>query len=305
MLYGNNERIIQFYSDILVNYLKKNDITSRYVDAGQNTSFAPEEPCLFSSTQSKYLNIYKDINNKNTDAILTALKKSQPHEYLLFTSNKINSKSKLVMHFNASDALCAIPCYEMTKSYMQNIITQELADRKISLSTKQIETLAEQYSTHPVSFFNDLYKIQLHNISDNKAITDYQLTQLIPNIFNLSIDDIVSNFLLKEKTALFKCIDEKISNDEIFFILRSLIKQMMLFCEFLTQYNLHKNCFEAFSNMTNNVFFNMKPIFEKASRLWQYQEISASLETLLTLEKQFKNKEVSFAVLVRSIVKSC
>ena len=104
---------------------------------------------------------------------------------------------------------------------------------------------------------------------------------------------LIQGFIERNKEKLLSHADISLLEAEPYLILRSLIRQMVTFCEFMSHRAFANSASQAIAAMKTPLFFSTKPLFERADRLWNLKLAAHALRHLLLLEKRFKNGDLS------------
>jgi len=291
LLYGNNESLLQFYLDVFVRQLKDETVKVEIVEGITGVKLG-EEPSLFAEDTQKKIIVCRQITGKDFDLLQQKIAESDADHRFIFVGSTLNTKSKLVKFFQTQKDVGSLPCYDIDVSFLRDTLLEECKAREVSLSSDQINFLVETYRQSPVSLLKDFEKIQLY-LSGASSISDDQLKLLVNGSLALSVDKIIEMFLLRNKEQLLKFTDLTLLEEEPYMIMRSLIRHLITFCEFLTHSAFSSSSQQAFGAMKSFVFYNTKSTFERALTLWTLKEAAMALKHLLSVEKKFKNNELS------------
>lgn len=296
LIYGNDDAAIEFNTQVLCQNFKKGGVTVQAIPSLLQIKTHRQEPDLFSEEKSaKKAYVVRNITGRDFDAIQELVKTTneidQDH-YIIFVAGNLGSKIKLVQLFQKEANLAACASYEISTDLLRSVIESTLKDYDISLSLQQIALMCETYAGSSSSLFTDCYKIALY-LDEQQSVDDETLKQLINGSSQLDIEKIVSGFLLRDKNKILRHADSDLLESEPYLVLRSLIRQVEKFCEYMAHLRHTNNSSQAFQSMSSPVFFQTKSLFQSISTLWTEKLAAFSLQHLLQLEYRYKAGDLS------------
>lgn len=291
LLYGNDEAALQFHLDLLVGSFKKEGLKITTVDTLEQVDLG-REPGLFEEPNAPRVTVCRKVTGRDFPALEKLFPQLSPEHKLILLGPNLGSKIKMVTFFQKEVHVGAIPSYEVSIPLLREVIQGTLAERKLALSPEHIDVLVEAYGGSPLSMATDMEKIELY-LKSTESIALDDLKQLVNGGLKLDIDQLIEGFLERNKEKILRHGDVALLEAEPYLILRSLIRQMVTFCEFMSHRAFTGSASQAIAAMKTPLFFSTKPLFERADRLWNLKLAAHGLRHLLLLEKRFKGGELS------------
>lgn len=294
LVYGNNEGAIQFTIDVLSRQVKSRGFTVKtMLDVGQVTQI--QEPDMFADASAKTCTFVRGITGRDFDAIQTLMSTvTQSDDMYVFVAGNLGSKIKLVKTFQDQKDLGAVGCYDISGDMIRATLLSELKSRNVNLSPTQIDAMVATYSGSPISLFSDVEKIALFTNGADEIDTTELLT-LVNGASKMSVDDIVAGFLKRDRAQLLSATPLDLLEAEPYFILRSLSRTLMQFCEFMAYMAHEHNPSIALQKLSVPVFFQTKSLFQNCTSVWSEKLVAIALRHLLILERDFKNGSLSLS----------
>ena len=300
LLYGNDPMVMQFNLDLIRGLLKNQGYKFKTVERASDLSLG-KEPELFALPTDKEASICLKITGNDFKELEAKIAGLKGDHILICLAPGINIKTKLVQYFQGDKDVIALACYDLAPVVMKQVIEAELHKRNVKLPPAQVELLVETYRGSPVSLVSDMDKIALY-LLDRPGLTDQELTLLINGALQLGLDDLIKSYLQRDQQSFLKAADITLLQEEPYLILRSLIRQLMQFCEYLAQLQMTSNRAQALAALSSPVFFTMRPIFEQAGPKWQLQEAALALAALRETELYYKKGDLSPAQFQRALM---
>ena len=291
LLYGNNEGALQFHLDLIVQKFKQDGAVVETVPSLEEISFG-NEPGLFDAPDQKTVTICSKVTGRDFSLFEKALKKLDDSQKLILVGSNLGSKIKMVTFFQTAKNMGAVPSYEVSLSLLRDVIVSALKQRGLTLSPEHIDVLLENYSGSPLFLGTDMEKLELY-LKSNGTIDLQDLKQLMNGSMKLDAEQLVEGFIERNKEKVLRHADISLLEEEPYLILRSLIRRMVTFCEFMSHRQFATSFSQAVSAMKTPLFFSTKPLFQRSERLWNLKLAAHGLRHLLRLEKRFKNGELS------------
>ncbi|HBN21972.1 MAG TPA: hypothetical protein DD412_01890 [Holosporales bacterium] len=291
LLYGNNEGALQFHLDLIVQKFKQDGAIVETVSSLDDINFA-NELGLFDAPNQKTVTICRKVTGRDfplLEKVLTSLDDSQK---LILVGLNLGSKIKMVTFFQTAKTVGAVPSYDVSLPLLKDVILSALKQRDLTLPSEHIDILLETYSGSPLSLMTDMEKLELY-LKTNGTIESQDLKQLMNGSVKLDVDQLIEGFVERSKEKVLRHGDVSLLEEEPYLILRSLIRQMITFCEFMSHRQFATSFAQAVSAMKTPLFFNTKPLFQRSESLWNLKLAAHGLRHLLRLEKRFKNGELS------------
>lgn len=291
LLYGNNEGALQFHLDLITQRFKQEGAVIETVSTLDDVNIA-NEPGLFDVPNQKTITICRKVTGRDFPLLEKTLKALDDSQKLILVGPSLGSKIKMVTFFQTAKTVGAVPSYDVSLPLLKDVILSTLKQRDLTLPPEHIEILLETYSGSPLSLMTDMEKLDLY-LKTNGTIAPRDLKQLMNGSAKLDVDQLIEGFVERNKEKVLRHGDISLLEEEPYLILRSLIRQMVTFCEFMSHRQFASSFAQAVAAMKTPLFFSTKPLFQRSERLWNLKLAAHGLRHLLRLEKRFKNGELS------------
>ena len=271
--------------DILFKYsddLKPGDIKNII---NQNSSFD-----LFGNRTVILLRLF---NEKLSKEIIDSLKDIKNNELkIIIRVEKLGVKSLLRKHFEKTNDLVIVPCYEESAYEKKKLIIDFFKKENIPVTESFITTLSEHLSNDRVEIKEELNKIQFlakekdENLKEINIFYDSVYSDELEFINSL-VSGKVDAYLSKQFDGLFLIRSEQIRCASI--LLEHFYK--LLKVKFLL--NSGVSIYEAQSSLKPPIFFKYKNDFEKQLSIWSLRNIEIIIKRLILSKKKFFNGDTT------------
>ena len=214
LLYGSNIGLIEDtinkilkpkFSSNIFNY-DENEILNNIDDFKEGilskSFFDNEKLIIINRATDKILKMIEEINEKKLSDLKIILK-----------SGVLEKKSKLRNFFEKENKLVIIPFYEDNYQSLFSLTTNFLKEKKIKLSTQNINLIIERSRGNRLSLKNELEKI--YNLSITKQVVNYNEILKLSNLSeNFDISELVDECLAQNKKKTLNILNENNSSNE-------------------------------------------------------------------------------------------
>ena len=197
LFYGKNEGLKKEYIDLVLKNIKK---TSTYeekeiLDNEDNfienilskSLFEKEKIIIVKRATDKILKVIETLNSKNLEDIT-----------IIINSDNLEKRSKLRSFFEKDKKCICIAFYPDTNQTLSKLSYNFLKEKKISISSENINLIVSKCSGDRETLKNELKKIEFYS-KNGKTVTSEVLSKLINLNENHSITELVDNCLVKNK----------------------------------------------------------------------------------------------------------
>tara|TARA_B100000886_G_scaffold300181_1_gene229061 strand:- start:3933 stop:4910 length:978 start_codon:yes stop_codon:yes gene_type:complete len=248
-----------------------------------------------------FYNILSQINNKslfNDETIIIILRATdRVNKYIseilkgeindtkiIINSAILDKKSKLRSLFEKDSNLIAIPVYEDDYRNLSKIIIEYLNNRKIKLSREAINLIVNRASGDRKNLQNELDKIYNFSFS-KKNINYYQVLKLTNLAENYGVNELVDNYLSKDKKNIAKILNENnYSDDDCILILRTIMSKSKRLLNIIEMYKENKNIDEVISATKPPIFWKDKNNVKKQVTSWEIDELRKMIYKINEIE---------------------
>jgi len=287
LFYGKNEglknealSILNPNKNDIFNYEEKEilDNENNFIeDILSKSLFEQQKFIVIKRASDKILNIIETLHQKNVEDTT-----------IILNSDNLEKKSKLRSLFEKDKKLVCIPFYPDTDQTLSKLAYNFLRDKKISISTSNINLIVNRCSGDREILMNELQKIE-HFSKNGKKINNENILRLINLSENHSISELIDNCLAKNKKKIINILNENnFSNEDCIIITRSfLIKAKKLLTLSLT-FETNKNIEITISSAKPPIFWKEKEITKQQIYKWKPEYIRKLIYSLSEIELQIK-----------------
>jgi len=301
LFYGQNRAL----KDELINSLLKKDQTKInyeeieilnkpeifYSEVFTKSFFETSKLIVISRSSDKIYKIIEDILEKNFSDIK-----------IILDADSLEKRSKLRRLFENNKNLICVPFYDDNQATLLKIASNFFVKKNIQLSYQNLNLLVEKSKGDRKNLENELNKIEMF-LASKKSINAENLNKLINLKSPYNFDELVDNFLAKNKLQLFKILNENILSDEdnisIIRILLYKSKRLKIILEDLT---LSKNIEETISNYRPPIFWKDKDIIKQQVKKNSLNQIKTLLKKINNLELLLKKKSIQSGKLLINFI---
>ena len=174
--------------------------------------FEPQKFIIIKRATDKILKIIETLHLKNLEDTT-----------IILNSDNLEKKSKLRSFFEKNKTLVCVPFYPDNDQTLSKLAYNFLRDKKISISSSNINLIVNKCSGDRETLINELQKIEYFS-KNGKKINSENISKLINLSENHSISELVDNCLAKNKKKIISILNENnFSNEDCIMIVRSFI----------------------------------------------------------------------------------
>ena len=307
LLYGEDEGLVMIRRNIIIEKIlgKNHDpFLLTKIDADQ---LKKDDALLVTSINSsslipgRMLILVTGATSSHSKYISEAIEKNRGDNFLLVTSDSLQTSSSLRKFFEANKETVALPCYIDSKEGIIRIIREELLDYQIEPET--INYLSAHLQGNRSLIKNEIKKIKIF-CGENKQINHIDILQLVCTNDNADFQKLSNSIMDRNSLVALSLLEELLAQG---FPHITLIRVLINYLERIAE--IHSNIanglsfFDASKKLRPPVFFTQKDILARHCNNWKPASISLILEKLFYLEKQIKsNSMVDGNLLLKSFI---
>jgi len=287
LFYGKNEGLKNESLDIL--FQDKNNISNydekEILDNENNfienilskSLFEQQKFIIVKRATDKIFKIIEILNSKNLEDVTIVL-----------NSDNLEKRSKLRSFFEKDKKLICIPFYPDNDQTLSKLAYNFLRDKKISISSSNINLIISKCNGDRETLINELRKIEYFS-KNGKKINSESISKLINLNENHSISELIDNCLAKNKKKIISILNENnFSNDDCIMITRSFIIKAKKLLTLSTFFESNKNIDLTISSAKPPIFWKEKEITKQQIYKWKPQNIKKLIYELSETELQIK-----------------
>ena len=292
LLYGKNEGL---KNQIKIDLLKNKNITSYYEENEiiNNSNIFFENINSKSLFENEKVIIVKRVTDKIFKIISEVIEKRLEDLLLILDADSLEKKSKLRTLFEKDKKLICVPFYPDNDQTLSKIAYNFLKDKKISISSSNINLIVSKCFGEREKLMKELQKIEFFSIS-GKKIDNENISKLINLIENHSILELVDNCLALNKKKVITILNENnFNNEDCIIITRSFLLKAKKLLALSKTFETNNNLDLTISSAKPPIFWKEKEITKQQIQNWNSKKIKQLIfsinETELVIKKNINN----------------
>ena len=287
LLYGKNEGLKNKTADILIGsksevliYDEKEllDNQNEFIENICTKSlFEPTKKIIIKRGSDKILKIVEEIHIKNLDDVK-----------IIINADNLEKKSKLRSFFEKDKNLICIPFYPDNDQTLLKLAYNFFKEKKITLSSININTIVNKCNGNRENLFNELNKIENY-CKTGKKIDNESIARLTNIVENFSISELIDNCLAKNKKRVIHILNENnFSNEDCILITRTFLNKSKKILILSNEYEINKNIELTISSSKPAIFWKDKEITKQQLYIWTTRDIKNLIYKISELELLLK-----------------
>jgi len=239
--------------------------------------FEEEKSIVIKRATDKILKVIEILHSKNLDDIK-----------IIINSENLEKKSKLRSFFEKHKEFICVPFYPDNDQTLSKLAYNFLRDKKISISSSNINLIVNKCSGDRETLKNEIKKIEYFS-KNGKKINSENISKLINLNENHSISELVDNCLAKNKKKIINILNENnFSNEDCIIITRSFLVKAKKLLILSKTFETNKNIDLTISTAKPPIFWKEKEITKQQIYKWKSKNIKKLIYTLGETELQIK-----------------
>ena len=287
LFYGKNEGLKNETLDVLIkdknkisNYEEKEilDNENNFIESILSKSlFDQEKIIIIKRATDKILKIIEILNSKNLKDLT-----------VIINSDILEKKSKLRSFFEKNKKCVCVPFYPDTNQTLSRLCYDFLKEKKISISSANINLIVDKCSGDREVLLKELEKIEYFN-KNGKKINSENIVKLINLSENHSISELVDNCLVKNRKKIISILNENIfTSEDCIIIIRSFIIKAKKILVLLTAFEANNNIDLTIASAKPPIFWKDKEITKQQIYKWKTKNIKELIYKLSEIELLIK-----------------
>ena len=287
LFYGKNEGLKNETLDVLIkdknkisNYEEKEilDNENNFIESILSKSlFDQEKIIIIKRATDKILKIIEILNSKNLKDLT-----------VIINSDILEKKSKLRSFFEKNKKCVCVPFYPDTNQTLSRLCYDFLKEKKISISSANINLIVDKCSGDREVLLKELEKIEYFN-KNGKKINSENIVKLINLSENHSISELVDNCLVKNRKKIISILNENIfTSEDCIIIIRSFIIKAKKILVLSTAFETNNNIDLTITSAKPPIFWKDKEITKQQIYKWKTKNIKELIYKLSEIELLIK-----------------
>ena len=200
----------------------------------------------------------------------------------------LKKKSKLRSFFEKDKNLICIPFYPDNDQTLLKLAYNFFKEKKITISSININTLVNKCNGDRENLFNELNKIENY-CKTGKKINNESIAKLTNIVENFSISELIDNCLAKNKNKTLNILNENnFSNEDCIIITRTFLTKSKKILSLSNDYQNNNNVDLTISKAKPPIFWKDKMITKQQITKWSPDKIRMLIYKLNELELLIK-----------------
>ena len=283
LFYGKNEGLKNDALDILI---KDINIISKYDEKEvlDNENTFIDNLLSKSLFEKQKFIVIKRTTDKILKIIETLHKKNLEDTTIILNSDNLEKRSKLRSLFEKDKKLVCVPFYPDNDQTLSKLAYSFLRDKKISISTSNLNLIVNKCSGDRENLINELNKIEYFN-KNGKQINSENISKLINLSENHSISELIDNCLAQNKKKTISILNENnFSNEDCIMITRSFLNKAKKLLALSKEFENNKNIDLTISLAKPPIFWKDKDITKQQIYKWTPEDIKSLIYKLSEIE---------------------
>ena len=270
LFYGDNEGLKdesiknlfeKNYADKLHRYEEKeilDNINDFYNSILTKSFFDNEKLIIINRVTDKIKETVEELIEKNPEGI-----------QIILNSKNLEKKSTLRKVFEKEKSIICVPFYEDNNQTLSSIISLFFRNKKIPISQKLINILAERCRGDRKNLNNELKKIESFSLNKKKINLD-EIIKLTNLADNYDASELVDHSLAKNTNKTVTILNENnYSDEDNIIIIRTLLAKLKRLVKIYELVDEKRNIEDAISACKPPIFWKDKPLVAQQMRYWK------------------------------------
>jgi len=287
LFYGKNEGLKNEALNILVKN-KKNISIYEEKEILDNENVFIENILSKSLFEEKKIIVIKRATDKALKIIEVLHLKNLDDTSIIINSDNLEKKSKLRSFFEKDKKLVCVPFYPDNNQVLSKLAYNFLREKKISISSSNINLIVNKCSGDRETLINELQKIELFG-KNGKQINSENISKLINLSENHNISELVDNCLVQNKGKIIRILNENnFSNEDCIMIVRSFLIKSKKLLTLSKAFETNKNIDLTISSAKPPIFWKEKEVTKQQILKWSSKNIKQLIYSISETELQIK-----------------
>lgn len=303
LLHGKNDGLKSEEVQKLQSKIKKEIKYYEEKQIIENKEFFFSEILNRSLFESEKIIVIKRASEKIRSIIEELIEKKSIEDIFIIDCDTLDKKSKLRNFFEKDKKnLISVAFYPDTNETLSKIAHTFLRNKKISLSSSNINFIVNKCNGDRKSLNNELEKIELYKLN-KKEINEQDLLKLINLNENHSVNELIDFCLAKNQKKTLDILNDNIfSNEDCIIITRTMLKKTKRLLKLIQDFKITKNLEKTINNAKPPIFWKEKEITKQQLNKWSDYKAQKLIVEINETELQLKRLPVNSINLVTNFL---
>ncbi|OUW49308.1 MAG: DNA polymerase III subunit delta [Candidatus Pelagibacter sp. TMED196] len=217
------------------------------------------------------------------------LEKNTEETFIVINTEPLDKKSKLRNLFEKDkEKLISVAFYPDTIETLFKLASNFLREKKIRLSSSNINFIINKCNGDRKNLINELEKIELFSLN-KKNIDETDLFKLINLTENHSINELIDCCLAKNQKKTLSILNENVfTNEECIIITRTMLKKTKRLLNLINNFKQNKNIEQTIRDAKPPIFWKEKDITKQQISKWAQLNVEKLISEINKAELEVK-----------------
>ena len=249
--------------------------------------FDNDKLVIINRASDKIFKIIEEIINKQIEDLRFILK-----------AGVLEKKSKIRNLFEKNNSAIIVPFYEDNNQTLLMIAQNFFRERKINISSQNINLIVERSKGDRINLKNEMEKIYNYSLS-KKNINTEEILKLTNLAENYDISELIDQCLAKNKKKTLKILNENNSNPEdSILILKTFLYKLKRLRKLRINLDENNNLEKTINSFRPPIFWKDKDLIKQQIKKWKVDDIDKFIVEVNDTERLIKkNPQISNLIL--------
>ena len=303
LLHGKNDGLKSEEVQKLQSKIKKEIKYYEEKQIIENKEFFLSEILNRSLFESEKIIVIKRASEKIRSIIEELIEKQSIEDIFIIDCDTLDKKSKLRNFFEKDKKnLISVAFYPDTNETLSKIAHTFLKNKKIPISSSNINFIVNKCNGDRKSLNNELEKIELYKLN-KKEINEQDLLKLINLNENHSVNELIDFCLAKNQKKTLDILNDNIfSSEDCIIITRTMLKKTKRLLKLIQDFKITKNLEKTITNAKPPIFWKEKEITKQQLNKWSDYNAQKLIVEINETELQLKRLPVNSINLVTNFL---
>ena len=228
-------------------------------------------------------------SDKIRSIIEELLEKNTEETFIVINTEPLDKKSKLRNLFEKDkEKLISVAFYPDTIETLFKLASNFLREKKIRLSSSNINFIIDKCNKDRKNLINELEKIELFSLN-KKNIDETDLFKLINLAENHNINELIDCCLAKNQKKTLSILNDNVfTNEDCIIITRTMLKKTKRLLKLINDFKRNKNIEQTIKDAKPPIFWKEKEITKQQISKWAQSNIEKLISEINNAELEVK-----------------
>ena len=242
-------------------------------------------------------------SDKIRSIIEELLEKNTEETFIVINTEPLDKKSKLRNLFEKDkEKLISVAFYPDTIETLFKLASNFLREKKIRLSSSNINFIIDKCNKDRKNLINELEKIELFSLN-KKNIDETDLFKLINLAENHNINELIDCCLAKNQKKTLSILNDNVfTNEDCIIITRTMLKKTKRLLNLINNFKQNKNIEQTIRDAKPPIFWKEKDITKQQISKWAQLNVEKLISEINTAELEVKKIPMNSINLITNFI---